>query len=210
MKMTDAAGIRVPLHGLVYGKDRSLAYFIKRFDRPGNRKAKLPLEDFAKLSEKTRETKYDSSVEKVVSVLEKYCTFPQLEKAKFVRRVLFSFLSGNEDMHLKNYSLITIDNQTRLSPVYDLLNTTIALKGAEEESALPIGGKKSRLTRTLLIDYLAYERLNLSQKVVTKILQDFSDVSRKWYELIEVSFLTPELKQDYKNLPDQRLPGLLL
>jgi serine/threonine-protein kinase HipA len=84
MRLAGAAGIDVPLHGLVYSKDGSFTYFIKRFDRIGRNK-KLAVEDFAQLFGLSRETKYDASMEKVAAVIEKYCTFPALEKIKLFR-----------------------------------------------------------------------------------------------------------------------------
>jgi len=86
---------------------------------------KLSVEDFAQLSGARRETKYDSSMEKVAAVIEQFCTFPALERVKLIERTLFSFLVGNEDMHLKNFSLITRNEKVELAPAYDFLNTTI-------------------------------------------------------------------------------------
>lgn len=106
--------IEVPLHGLVYCADGKFTYFIKRFDRTayGN---KIPLEDFTQLSGFNRETKYDFSMEKIVSIIEKHCTFPVIEKTKLFTRVIFNYLVGNEDMHLKNYSLISRNNIIELA-----------------------------------------------------------------------------------------------
>src|SRR5208282_995547 len=113
---------------------------------------KVGVEDFSQLLGHTRDTKYESSMEKLIPVLEKHATFPLLEKIKLFRLVLFNFLVGNEDMHLKNFSLIRDKQRVELSPAYDLINTTIAIH-AKEEIALPLRGKKSRLTSTDLIDY---------------------------------------------------------
>ena len=78
--------------------------------------------------------------------MDRFCTFPAIERVKLFERTFFSFLTGNEDMHLKNFSLITRDDRIDLSPAYDLLNSTIAMGNAQEELALPIRGKKSNLT----------------------------------------------------------------
>jgi serine/threonine-protein kinase HipA len=133
MRMAALVGIEVPVHGLVRSIDDSLTYFIKRFDRDGH--DRMPVEDFAQLSGESRETKYDSSMEKVAGVIETYCTFPAIERIKLFERTLFSFLVGNEDMHLKNFSLITRNQKVELAPAYDFLNTTIALQNAKEEMA---------------------------------------------------------------------------
>jgi serine/threonine-protein kinase HipA len=123
--MATLIGLEVPVHGLVYSKDSSMTYFIKRFDRLGKTK-KLAVEDFAQLSGGDRHTKYNISMEKVIAITNELCTFPKIELLKLFKLTLFNFLIGNEDMHLKNFSLITRGNNITLSPSYDLLNSTIA------------------------------------------------------------------------------------
>ncbi|MDP4188877.1 MAG: HipA domain-containing protein, partial [Bacteroidota bacterium] len=152
MRLASTAGIEVPLHGMVYAKDHSLTYFIKRFDRKGQ-KDKIQVEDFAQLAGMSRETKYNYSMEKLVKLIDNFCTFPAIEKAKLFKGVIFNFLIGNEDMHLKNYSIIVQKDKVELSPAYDLLNATIVLKGNAEEIALPVNGKKSNLNAEVLINY---------------------------------------------------------
>ncbi len=203
MRLADEWGIEVPLHGLVYSKDGSLTYFVKRFDRDG-KKGKLSLEDFAQLLGKTRDTKYDSSMEQVVTVLDKYCTFPVIEKRKLFRLTLFNYLVGNEDMHLKNFSLLRRDGIIELSPAYDLVNTTIALKNVTEEFALPLGCKKSNLNRSLLIEYFGNERLGLSKSVLQDVLFDLSDAFPVWEDLIGKSFLSSTMKEKYINILSKR------
>jgi serine/threonine-protein kinase HipA len=178
MRLAAQAGIEVPFHDMVRSKDGSLTYFVKRFDRVA-RKDRVPEEDFAQFTGNSRDTKYDSSMEKVSKV----CTFPALERGKLFRRTIFSFLVGNEDMHLKNLSLVSIAEKTELSPAYDLLSSTLALEGAaKEEVALPIRGKKSKLTREDLAEYFpAY--LKLTDKFVVNIMQDFRSCLPRWKEL---------------------------
>lgn len=209
MKLAEVYGLNVPVHGMVYCKDGSLSYFIKRFDRYGRNK-KYPQEDFAQLTGNTRETKYDWSMEKVAPVIAQHCTFPAIENVKLFRLILFCFLTGNEDMHLKNFSLITRGNKTELTPVYDLLNTTIAIKNPKEESALPIRGKKSNLTKRDLIQYFGKERLNLNDKIIAKILQSFIEKRPALYDLIQNSFLNKEMKQKYLELSEDRYKRLEL
>ncbi|MBT3935306.1 MAG: HipA domain-containing protein, partial [Bacteroidetes bacterium] len=126
MKMASACGIETPVHGMIYSSDGSLSYFINRFDRQG-RGNKLPMEDFAQLAGETRNTKYNYSTEKLIKLIDNFCTFPYLEKVKFYKRFLFNFLTGNEDMHLKNYSLITRNDKVEFSPAYDFLNSSIVI-----------------------------------------------------------------------------------
>lgn len=199
MRLAAAAGIEVPIHGMVYSKDGSLTYFIKRFDRIG-RKRKLAVEDFAQLSGRSRETKYDASMEKVARVIENFCTFPAVEKIKLFRLTLVNFLLGNEDMHLKNFSLITRNDKNELSPAYDIINTTIALTAPQEEIALPLKGKKRRLNRALLIDYFGRERLELTDRVVKAVLGEIVLAMPRWEDLIHKSFLTYAMKEKFLNL----------
>jgi serine/threonine-protein kinase HipA len=203
MRLAANLGVEVPLHGMLYSRDGSLTYFIKRFDRAGH-KDKLPLEDFAQLSGETRDTKYGSSMEHLVRVIDQYCTFPLLEKKKLFLRVMFNFLIGNEDMHLKNYSLITRDDKVELSPAYDFLNTTIVLENAAEQTALPLRGKKNNLKRTDWIDYYALEKLALNLVTVEEVLSQLSRANPKWEEWISVSFLSETLKEKYLKVLAER------
>ena len=202
MRMASAVGIKAPVHGLLRSVDGSITYFIKRFDREG--RDRLPVEDFAQLSGKSRDTKYDSSMEKVASVIEAFCTFPALERVRLFERTLFSFLVGNEDMHLKNFSLITKNEKVELAPAYDLLNTTIALRDAKEEIALPIKGKKSRLTRNDLLNYFARERLQINERVLSDVLSRFAEARSAWSDLLGRSFLSPHAKQKYAAILAER------
>jgi serine/threonine-protein kinase HipA len=207
MKLAGAAGIETPFHGLVYSKDRSLTYFIRRFDRKG-RKGKVAVEDFAQLLGLTRDDKYKSSMEQVAAVLDTYCTFPVIEKVKLFRLTLFNCITGNEDMHLKNFSLIRRDGKTELSPAYDLLNTTIILPKAEEEIALPVRGKKRKLTGKDLIDYFGRERLQLSASVVDDVVSGLSGMFPEWEIIIGKSLLSSEMKEKYVSLLDERRRSL--
>ncbi|GBC60268.1 phosphatidylinositol kinase [Desulfonema ishimotonii] len=203
MRLAEAAGINVPFHGLVYSKDGYLTYFIRRFDRVGKKK-KIATEDFSQLLEFTRETKYDGSMEKVAQVLDRFCTFPAMEKVRLFRLTVFNYLIGNEDMHLKNFSLISDSGKTELSPAYDLLNTTIAIGNPKEELALPIKGKKNKITREILVDYYAGERLKLTDKVISKVLKKIRSAFPVWDKLIALSFLSDKMKKEYVALTNQR------
>lgn len=199
MRLASTIGIRVPLHGMVYSKDNSLTYFIKRFDRHGQ-KGKTAVEDFAQLAGKDRDTKYNFSMEKLVTLVNDYCTFPSIEKVRLFNLVLFNYLVGNEDMHLKNYSVIISDGKVLLSPAYDLLNTTIVLKGGAEEIALPLKGKKSNLTRNILVNYFGKEKCGLTDKTIEKSLGIIQSAIPGWYTLIGISFLSEMMKDKYEKL----------
>lgn len=199
MRMAKVFGLDVPFHGMLYAKDGSLSYFIKRFDRYGKGK-KLATEDFAQLTGNTRDTKYRFTMEKLVPVIDEFCSFPAIEKADFFKRILFCYVTGNEDMHLKNFSLITKNEKTTLTPVYDFLNSSIAIKNPEEEIALTIKGKKSNLKASDFIDYYAKDRLQLNEKTIATILEQMHNAIPKWEELLQISFLSDEMKEKYLGL----------
>jgi serine/threonine-protein kinase HipA len=202
MRLARLAGMELPLHGMIYSKDNSLTYFIRRFDRTP-RGHKFAVEDFAQLAGLARDNKYNYSMEKIPELINRYCTFPEIEKIKLFKLVIFNFITGNEDAHLKNFSLITRDNIISLTPCYDLLNTTIAGPGTEE-IALPLAGKKNNLKSKDLIDYFGKQRLGLNEKIIEDVSGDFYLVKNKWDELINISFLSEEMKSKYTNLINQR------
>lgn len=204
MRMAKVFGLEVPFHGMLYGKDGSLSYFIKRFDRYGKGR-KLATEDFAQLTGNTRDTKYHFTMEKLIPVLDEYCSFPAIEKADFFKRILFCYLTGNEDMHLKNFSLITKNGKTTLTPIYDFLNTTIAIKNPDDEIALTLKGKKSNLKATDFIEYYAKDRLQLNDKTVASILEQMKKATPEWKELLEISFLSEDVKGKYFDLLESRV-----
>ncbi len=207
MRLANEIDLEIPLHGLLWSKDNTLTYFIKRFDRKGQND-KVPVEDFAQLAGLSRDTKYDYSMEKIVKLIDDYCTFPAIEKVKLFKLVIFNYLIGNEDSHLKNFSIITDDNQVRLSPCYDLVNSTIILKEQDEEIALPLKGKKKHLTRNVLVNYFGIERCEITEKSIEKVLETISIAIPKWKTLIKISFLSKEMKGKYLDLLDGRMTTL--
>jgi len=206
MRLAALIGIDVPLHGLLYSKDNTMTYFIQRFDRVGRNK-KIAVEDFAQLSGKDRETKYDSSMEQIISLIEKFCTFPAIEKLKLFNLTLFNYIVGNEDMHLKNFSVIRRDFKVELSPAYDLLNSTIILN-SKEELALPLHGKKNKLKKDDFCEYFAKERLELTQKTIDQTVNRIVDVFPKWTDLIHNCFLSDSMKKQYLDLLSARFRKL--
>ena len=207
MKLANEIGLEIPVHGLLWSKDNTLTYFIKRFDRKGQND-KVPVEDFAQLAGLSRDTKYDYSMEKIVKLIDDYCTFPAIEKIKLFKLVIFNYLIGNNDSHLKNFSIITDGNQIRLSPCYDLVNSTIVLKEQVEEIALPLKGKKKYLNRNILVNYFGIEKCRLTEKSIEKVLETISLAIPKWKTLIDISFLSEEMKGKYLDLLDGRLTNM--
>ena len=158
------------------------------------------VEDFAQLLGRTRDTKYDSSMEQVISAIDRNCTFPLIEKVRLLRLTLFNYLIGNEDMHLKNFSLIAREGKVQLSPSYDLVNTTIAIGNASEEIALPIDGRKRNLSRSLIVEYFGHQRLGLRPRVIDDVLTEITRAIREWGTIINVSFLSATAKKEYSDL----------
>ncbi|MFO7933730.1 MAG: HipA domain-containing protein [Bacteroidales bacterium] len=207
MRLAKTINLNVPIHGMIWAKDNTLTYFIKRFDRKGQ-KDKIPIEDFAQLAGLSRDTKYNYSMEKVVKLVDEYCTFPAVEKVKLFKLVLFCFITGNEDMHLKNFSIITQNNKVEISPCYDLLNTTIELKNAPEEIALTLRGKKNHLTKQMLIEYFGGVRCELKDKVIHQTVQSIFDAKPTWIQEINNSFLSDEMKEKYIDVVESRFRRL--
>lgn len=200
MHLAQIVGLNVPWHGLIRAKDDSLLYVIKRFDRL-TKKRKLPQEDFAQLLGATRSTKYQSNMEKVCELVEEFCSFPALELENIFKLTLFSFLIGNEDLHLKNFSVqTTLKGIVKLTPAYDLVNTTIALVEPEEELALELNGKKHGITRKDLIDYFAPEHCDVQKEQAIRILDSYLKQIPTFEAWIQKSFLSKEMKEKYVKL----------
>ena len=201
LRLARIAGIEVPFHGLMYSKDGSLSFFVKRFDRIG-RKSKLHVEDFAQLAGRNRETRYDYSMERLVRILD-HCTFPLVERLKLFRLTIFNYLAGNEDMHLKNFSLIRRDQLVEMSPAYDLVNSTIVLRNPVE-IALPLNGKRNGLTRQDLLKYFGKARLDLTKKSINKVRSDFEKAVPEWKRLVTMSFLSRSMQKNYVETLNER------
>ncbi len=202
MRLASLVGLEVPLHGMIYNRDGSLTYFIRRFDRlPRGRK--VAVEDFSQLMGFSRDTKYEASMEKLIPMLNKHCTFPLLEKRKLFRLTIFNFLVGNEDAHLKNFSLIRREGKVELSPAYDLVNSTIILS-TQEELALPLNGKKNRLNYFDLFDYFGKERLGLSEQILMEEVQIFKNAFSDLDNLLSESFLSKDRQDRYFEVVNQR------
>ena len=206
MRLARTAGVEVPFHGLIYSKDGSMTYFIRRFDRVG--KKKIAVEDFSQLLGLSRDTKYNASMETVARVIESYCTFPMVEKIKLFKLTMVNFLIGNEDMHVKNFSLMTQAGKVTMTQAYDILNTTLVLPHPQEEIALPVKGKKRKLDREILVEYFGHERLGLNRKTIDSALADIEMAQPTWRKLIEICFLPRDLKTIFSDLVSSRLRTL--
>ena len=196
MHLAQIAGIRTAAHSLIRLSSGELAYITRRFDRQNGQK--IAVEDFCQLTEMLTEHKYRGSVEKIGKLVRQFTTNKGYEQQRLFELILFCYLTGNTDMHLKNYALIeNALGQYELSPAYDLLNTLLVLSD-EEESALTINGKKNRLKRTDF-DSVA-KSLQINEKTVAAIYQRFAKILPTWQQWIERSFLSAEMKKQYSDL----------
>ncbi len=201
MHLAQIAGIKTAEHCLIPLKSGSLAYITKRMDRDGNRK--WAMEDMCQLSERLTEEKYNGSYEQIAKVISKFSTQPGLDLIFFYEIVLFSFLTGNADMHLKNFSLIERDKQGMiLSPAYDLVNTTLVNPSDREELALTLNGKKRRISKD---DFkAAMYRSGLNENHQRSVLVKLKNSLSKWDDFIDQSFLTDDFKHAYKEIIARR------
>ena len=194
MHLAALVKIQTAKHGLIRLKSGELAYITKRFDR--NKGAKIAVEDFCQLSENLTEHKYRGSIEKIGKLTQAFTFNKGFEAQRLFELVLFCYLTGNADMHLKNFSLIENPlGEYELSPAYDLLNTAIVMPEDKEESALTINGKKSKLNREDF-NQLAHS-LKINHKSLGAIYKRFDAILPTWIDWIQQSFLSEQLKEDY-------------
>jgi len=180
-------------HTLMEASDGNLVYLARRFDRVKGHK--VHMEDFCQLSEFLTENKYKGSYEKIGKLILKYCTQTGFDALTYFELVLFSFLTGNNDMHLKNFSVLYTGEGISLSPAYDLLNVILVNPKDDEELALTINGKKKTI-RLSDFDALA-RRMNIPETAVNNTYNKFSSGNKKVGEMILASFLSPEKKGQY-------------
>lgn len=192
--------IEVPPSGLVALSDGSLAFISKRFDRlPDGRK--LRQEDFCQLAEQSPKDKYEGSAELCVRLLRKFASEPLIEILKLYRLLLFAWWTGNGDMHLKNLSLFT-DTQgiMRLTPAYDLVSTRLVIP--DDPLAMPVLGKKSKLTRKTWVEFAEY--CAIPKKTAQRVLENQASVEETANDAIESCFLPAGQKAALKELLTER------
>jgi serine/threonine-protein kinase HipA len=205
MHLAEAAKISVVPHSLIRMADGELGYITKRIDRTKNGE-KVDMEDMCQLTLHPTEYKYKGSHEQIAKAIMQYCDMPKLELANYMQLLLFCFVTGNNDMHLKNFSIYRPKNIYQLAPAYDLLNIAIANPIDKEELALTLSGRKSKLQ---LKDFLkAGEAMGLEEKVITHLIGNMQKALPKWKMLIQSSFLTEEMKVKYEQLVTSRLERL--
>ena len=205
MHLAEAAKISVVPHSLIRLADGKLGYITKRIDRTKNGE-KIDMEDMCQLTLHPTEYKYKGSHEQIAKTILQYSNTPKLDLTNYMQLLLFCFVTGNNDMHLKNFSLYRPTEGYQLTPAYDLLNVAIANPKDKDELALTLSGKKTRLCMS---DFLnASKAMGLEENVVQRLIAGLHKALPKWQQLIKVSFLSEEQKQAYEELIVSRLDRL--
>lgn len=197
MHLAELAGIKTVPHSLIRLKSGNLAYITKRVDR--SKKTKLAMEDMCQLTNRLTEHKYQGSYEQIAKAISQFSENPGLDIVVFFEQVLFSFLTGNADMHLKNFSLL---NQPGLGyglcPAYDMVSTALVNPIDDEDMALTLNGRKKKIKRKDFIT--AFETLKLDAKQQQNIFAKMQRALPKWEEMIKISFLPKNMKKEYLEL----------
>lgn len=202
MHLAEIAKIKVVPHTLIRLQDGTLGYLTKRIDRTSEGD-KIPMEDMCQLTERQTEYKYKSSYEQIAKVIAKHSYVPLLDLTDFYEQVFFNWLVGNNDMHLKNYSLYAPKGKWVLTPAYDLLNVSMVNPKDTEELALTLNAKKKRIKKSDFVR--AMETSGISPKVFDNILAKYRKLLTKFNEIIDLSFLEKEDKEIYKQSIASRL-----
>ena len=205
MHLAEAARISVVPHSLIRLADGRLGYITRRIDRSPNGE-KIDMEDMCQLTLHPTEYKYKGSHEQIAKAIAQFSSTPKLDLTNYMHLLLFCFLTGNNDMHLKNFSLYRPFGRYQLTPAYDLLNVAVANPNDKEELALPLSGRKSKLR---LDDFLSGAKtMGLDEKVVLRLIASLQKALPQWQLLIQNSFLDDDMKAAYINLITSRMVRL--
>ena len=202
MHLAECAKIKVVPHSLIRLTDGSLGYITKRIDRTKEGK-KIDMEDMCQLTLHPTEYKYKGSYEQIAKVMMQYCDMPKLDLTNYMQLLLFCFVTGNNDMHLKNFSLYRPHKGYQLSPAYDLVNIAIANPNDKEELALSLSGRKTKIELNNFIQSAA--TMGIEENVVRHLIANMHNALPKWRLLIQASFLDNKLKEKYIELVEERL-----
>lgn len=207
MHLAELAKIDVVPHTLMRMADNSLCYLTKRIDRLSTGE-KVAMEDMCQLTERLTEHKYRSSYERIAKAIVQYSSMPKMDVTNFFEVVLFSWITGNNDMHLKNFSLFEPrDGNIRLTPAYDLLNAAILNPKDDEELALTLNGKKKKLKRS---DFMTSGlTMGVEQKTIERLVGKYVKLLPEMQKLIGNSFLNDELKDKYAELISARIDRIM-
>jgi serine/threonine-protein kinase HipA len=204
MKMAEAARIRTARHSLIRMADGELGYLTLRMDR-GRKGEKISMLDMCQLTNRLTEHKYQGTYQQLADTVKKYSAAPMLDVQRFWEIVLFSWMTGNSDMHCKNFSLIdTGHGEYALAPAYDLLAVLLADPGDTEEMAMSfeVGGAKAGFGRSTFVT--AFTQSGIPASVAEKMIERMRGCLPKWEELIDRSFLPEGMKAAYRELLRRR------
>ena len=205
MKMAEAAHIRTARHTLIRMADGELGYLTLRMDR-GRKGEKISMLDMCQLTNRLTEHKYYGTYQQLADVIKKYSSVPMLDVQRYWEVVLFSWITGNSDMHCKNFSLIETGNgEYALAPAYDLLAVLLADPADTEEMAMSftVGGAKSGFDRSAFMT--AFTQSGIPATVADKMIKRMKGYLPRWKELIGQSFLPEKMKADYCLLLNKRI-----
>ena len=207
MHLAEIAHIPTVPHTLIRFEDGELNYITRRIDRTNNGQ-KLPMEDMCQLSGRLTEQKYQASYETIARLIDRYSSVPKLDMINFWEQVVFSWIVGNADMHLKNFSLISEKpNKHVLSPTYDQVSTAIVMPEDTDELALPLNGFQKKL---LAMDFVqAIENTGLTNQMAQRILNRFVSLQEKWFSCIDDSFISDAQKAQFKELINKRITTIV-
>lgn len=197
MHLAKISNIRTADHSLVKLASGEFAYLTRRMDRIDGKK--MHMEDMCQLLGRLTEDKYKSSHEQVAKEIKRRSVHSGLDLVRFYELTLFSFLTGNADMHLKNFSLIRNEHgDHELAPAYDLVSSALVVEVDDEELALTLCGKKKRLRKSDF--HKAMISSGIPEKTAENILNKYAKLQSNWLEMIDHSFLSNEMKVGYKEL----------
>ncbi len=197
MHLAEQSKIRTAQHSLVRLASGELAYITKRMDRKDG--VKRHMEDMCQLLGRLTEDKYKSSHEQIAKEIKRSSIHPGLDLVRFYELTLFSFLTGNADMHLKNFSLLKNDHgQYELAPAYDLVSSALVVEGDDEELALTLCGKKKRLKKSDF--FKAMTSSGIPDKTAENILNKYAKLQNRWLDFVHQSFLSEEMMEKYCQL----------
>ena len=206
MQLAKICGIECVPFGLIKTSDGAYAYITKRIDRifSHDNYKKLPMEDFCQLDERLTEDKYSGSYERCGGIIRKHSQNVALDLSELFLRIVFSYVIGNNDMHLKNFSLISYEKGNYvLSPAYDLLAVKLVLKSDLDDLALTLHGKKRKQTKN---DFLAFaSSIGLNENAAKKIIDFVISKKEQMINTITESILDNEFKEAYKILINTNL-----
>lgn len=207
MHLASLARIKTVPHSLIRFQDGSLAYITKRIDRD-KKGVKIPMEDMCQLTEKLTEQKYKGSHEQIAKKIVEFSAYPVLDLINYFEVLLFCYLIGNTDMHLKNFSLYKKVGECVLAPAYDLLSTKLVIPQDNEELALTLNGKKSKLKKNDFDSLL--KTMKVDDKAIENVYDKFRKVIPEWLLFIDSSFLPDEMKEQYKTLIQEKCKNIIL